>query len=70
VMPGMSGFQLAEELSKRVSARILFMSGYAETLHRDDHELDASLDFLQKPFSPQHFVRKLAEMLEPERTAA
>ena len=61
VMPGMSGPQLAVELTARRSGlRTLFMSGYsAEAIAEHDVEdAWAGVDFLPKPFSVEGLVDK------------
>jgi len=66
VMPQMSGRELAERLSAvRPSMKRLFMSGYS------DHELvhdqvTRGFAFLQKPFTPDVFVRKVRKILDSE----
>jgi CheY-like chemotaxis protein len=64
VMPGMSGVDLAEKLSKDIpNLKILYTSGYADgaplsRLNWNDHE-----QFLQKPFTPELLALKVGEVM-------
>jgi two-component system, cell cycle sensor histidine kinase and response regulator CckA len=65
VMPGMSGRQLADSLVlTRPDIRILFMSGYTDEAILRHNVLEASIAFLQKPFSPTGLARKVREVLD------
>jgi signal transduction histidine kinase/ActR/RegA family two-component response regulator len=62
IMPGMSGPELARRLrSRNPGLRILYMSGYTDDLLTKHGIRDA--DFIQKPFSPDAFARKVLEAL-------
>ncbi len=64
VMPHLSGHELASRLAEvRPDMRVLFMSGYTEhaAVHRD---LTAGAAFLQKPFAPDRFARKVRTVLD------
>jgi len=66
VMPHMSGRDLAERLSRvRPKMKVLFMSGYTDhaLMHR---ELTPGGAFLQKPFTPEGFARKVRSVLDAE----
>jgi FixJ family two-component response regulator len=64
IMPGMSGPQLASQLSaSRPEMKVLYVSGYtADTIVRHG-VLEPDLAFLEKPFSPRTLARKVAEVL-------
>lgn len=64
VMPGMTGADLAERLRReRPQLRVLFMSGYSDSLiFRYGGNL-AAVKFLQKPFSAEALERKVREVL-------
>ncbi len=64
VMPGMSGTDLAERLRRELpNLRVLFMSGYSDSLvFRYGGQL-AGASFLQKPFSADNLERKVREVL-------
>jgi DNA-binding NtrC family response regulator len=66
VMPGMSGFELAERLrSPRPFMKVLYMSGYTDSsLVRYGMDSDR-VAFLQKPFTADILVRKIQEALIP-----
>jgi len=67
VMPHMSGRDLAERLSTvRPAMKVLFMSGYTDhaVMHRD---LTPGSAFIQKPFTPEVFARKVRTLLDGER---
>jgi two-component system, cell cycle sensor histidine kinase and response regulator CckA len=64
VMPHMSGRELAERLGTvRPTMKVLFMSGYSDhaLMHR---ELGPGSAFLQKPFTPEVFARKVRHVLD------
>jgi two-component system, cell cycle sensor histidine kinase and response regulator CckA len=64
VMPLMSGFELARELSSRSPGlRILYMSGYRENASMPGEPVRA---FLHKPFTPDALLLKVREVLDAE----
>jgi two-component system, cell cycle sensor histidine kinase and response regulator CckA len=66
VMPHMSGRDLVERLSAaRPTMKVLFMSGYTDhaVVHRD---LTPGTAFLQKPFTPDVFARKVRQVLDEQ----
>jgi two-component system cell cycle sensor histidine kinase/response regulator CckA len=66
VMPGMSGRELANQVSqRRRGIRVLFMSGYTDNVITTGGMLEKGLAFLQKPFSPHSLVQKVREVLTP-----
>jgi PAS domain S-box-containing protein len=69
VMPHMSGRDTAERLTTmRPAMKVLFMSGYTDhaLMHRD---VTPGAAFLQKPFTPDAFARKVRQVLDGDRTA-
>ena len=64
VMPQMSGFALAKELTQRNGdLRVLFMSGYTEQVLADRGELSDGDAFLRKPFGNSDLREKVAKVL-------
>jgi two-component system, cell cycle sensor histidine kinase and response regulator CckA len=64
VMPLVNGKELAGRLTALLpSMRVLFMSGYAATVVHDG-EVEAGLNFIQKPFTPASLLWKLREVLD------
>jgi two-component system cell cycle sensor histidine kinase/response regulator CckA len=64
VMPHMSGREVAERLNTvRPTMKVLFMSGYTDhaLMNRD---LAPGSAFLQKPFTPEVFARKVRHVLD------
>ncbi len=70
VMPSMGGRELAERLlAKRPDLRVLFMSGYVDDpviLHAVQ---EASIPFLEKPFTRDGLAKKVREALDTPRNA-
>jgi PAS domain S-box-containing protein len=68
VMPRLGGRDLAEHIfSNGLDIRVLFMSGYTDDDVLRDAVFDSKVEFLQKPFTPNHLLQKVAEVLEPRR---
>jgi CheY-like chemotaxis protein len=65
VMPGMNGHVLAKKLSAARTLRVLFMSGYTENAIGHRGVLDAGVDYIQKPFTPESLAEKVREVLGP-----
>jgi len=70
MMPKMNGAELAARIRlQSPNLRVLFMSGYAETVIANDGALPAGVDLLQKPFSPRHLRERVGKALDrPEAT--
>ena len=67
VMPGASGADLAHRLLRRhPEMRILYMSGYSDSLIFRYGVLQERAAFLRKPFSAEVLERRVAELLAPE----
>jgi len=69
VMPHIGGRELAERLvAARPKMRVLFMSGYTDQAIMNTHLTPGSA-FLQKPFTPESFARKVRSVLDAESSA-
>jgi CheY-like chemotaxis protein len=67
VMPGLSGHELVQQiLPARPTAKVLYLSGYAEDAIASSSNLDGPKAFLQKPFTLQNLSRKVREVLGPQ----
>lgn len=65
VMPQMSGRELAVQLTKlRPETRTLYLSGYTDDAIVRHGVLEASMSFLQKPFSSDSLARMVREVLD------
>ena len=64
VMPNMSGRELADRLEKlQCGVKVLFMSGYTDSVMVHHGVLEEDAKFLQKPFSPEQLAIKVREVL-------
>jgi CheY-like chemotaxis protein len=65
VMPGLNGRDLAERFRVlRPGIPVLFISGHAETTIAHEGILDAGVEFLAKPFTPDLLARRVREILD------
>ncbi len=65
VMPGMSGPELASSVQvARPGIKVLYMSGYTDEAMGLHGVLDASTQFIQKPFSADALLRKVREAVD------
>ena len=66
VMPMVGGLELARKMSAaRPEIKVLYVSGYSESDISEQGDLEAELEFLEKPFTPQVLIRKVREVLNP-----
>jgi CheY-like chemotaxis protein len=72
LMPGMNGFELAQELRDiRPGLPVLFISGYAPDAHFENGEWpEAGTSFLPKPFTRDTLAQKLGEVLRSKTASA
>ena len=65
VMPELGGRELARMIAKsRPQTRVLFISGYVGTDSMQEKMSETEKNFLQKPFSPEIFRRKIRQILD------
>jgi two-component system cell cycle sensor histidine kinase/response regulator CckA len=71
MMPRANGFAVARALAeRRAGMKIMFISGYAEELHKGLENLPAGARFLPKPFARTDLLKNVSDLLGPERTLA
>jgi len=64
VMPDMNGRELADEfIASNPSTKCLFMSGYSAEVISRNGVLVSGINFIEKPFSMQHFATKIKNVL-------
>lgn len=67
VMPGMSGFELANLLKPLYpEMKILYMSGYTDDAVVRHGVLEKGVNYIQKPFTMERLARKVREMLDKD----
>jgi PAS domain S-box-containing protein len=65
VMPRMPGRAVVENLKlQRPDVRVLFMSGYTDDVIVHHGVYQGDVEFIAKPFSPDHLARKVRKVLE------
>ncbi len=65
VMPGMSGRELAQHLTREYPAlKVLYMSGYTADVIAHRGILEQGVHFLSKPITRDELARKLREILD------
>jgi two-component system, cell cycle sensor histidine kinase and response regulator CckA len=64
VMPGMNGKELATELLKQQEGiRVLYSSGYGESVIAHEGVLDEGVNFIAKPYSIEDLLNRIKEVL-------
>jgi two-component system cell cycle sensor histidine kinase/response regulator CckA len=64
VMPQMNGFELVDKLTPLYpNIKIVFMSGFTDTVTADHPQLDKDKNFVQKPFSANVLIQKIRDVL-------
>jgi two-component system cell cycle sensor histidine kinase/response regulator CckA len=65
VMPGMSGFELAERLrARRPGLPVVYMSGYTGEAIAPGGVLPADVDLIEKPFTPETLARRVRAAID------
>lgn len=65
IMPGVSGPQLAEGVSKvRPDMKLLYISGYTADLIARHGVLEPQIELLEKPFTREALLRKVRQVLD------
>lgn len=66
VMPGMNGRELVRQaVAMNPGLKVLYVSGYAESVIVHHGVLEDSVAFLHKPYSLRQLAKKLREVLDP-----
>lgn len=67
-MPGMSGLDLQREIvRRRISLPMIMISGYGDVTSAVQALKAGALDFIEKPFSRQLFLDRIAQAIERDR---
>lgn len=65
VMPQMNGFELVDKLCPVYpKLKVVFMSGFTDTVTADHPRLDKGKNFVQKPFGANVLIQKIREVLD------
>ena len=65
VMPGMNGVELSKRLlSQQPGLKVIFASGYADSVMLHHGVTDSGAAFLPKPYGPSSLASKIREVLE------
>jgi PAS domain S-box-containing protein len=71
VMPGMSGYDLAQALLRsQPDLRVIFTSGYTEGAIASQNVLNAQASYIQKPYTPEVLAEKVRDVLGPKDAKA
>jgi two-component system cell cycle sensor histidine kinase/response regulator CckA len=69
IMPGMNGKELADILLKTLpDLRVLFMSGYTDSVIVDHCMMEFDASFIQKPFTKENIAIKIKQLLKNNTT--
>jgi PAS domain S-box-containing protein len=69
VMPGMNGRELADRLAAQYPAlEVLYLSGYTDDAIAHHGVLEAGIELLHKPFTPDTLTRRVREILDKRGT--
>ena len=64
IMPGMTGKQTADRLKLvRPEMKVIYMSGHTDEVISRRGMLDAGIDYIGKPFTPESLLRKIRSVL-------
>ena len=64
VLPEKNGKELYDEIKKLINdIKVLYISGYTETVVSQKGIVKKGIDFLSKPFTPRELTKKVAEVL-------
>ncbi|HYL65453.1 MAG TPA: PAS domain S-box protein [Candidatus Methylomirabilis sp.] len=65
MMPGIGGRDLARQITaRRPRTRVLYMSGYTDSVLTQGGVLEEDVSFLQKPFTPAALAQKVRNVLD------
>lgn len=64
VMPAMNGWSLAERIAGQRPVKILYMSGYTDSVHLGAQAKGGKIPLLLKPFTPNALAQKVRALLD------
>lgn len=64
VMPEMNGWVLAEQIARQRPVKILYMSGYTDSVHLGAQAKGGKIPLLLKPFTPTALAQKVRSLLD------
>jgi two-component system C4-dicarboxylate transport response regulator DctD len=70
ILPGLNGLELSERIrATRAEMKFLFITGFGDQFPELRELINAGANILEKPFLPSELLRKVEDILNPDKTA-